>query len=113
MKELDYLDQLAASAFDGYLVRKDLVRRYSRQYPVPTYVVEFLLGRYCATVNQEEIDEGLKIVERQLQDRTVRTSEQELFKAHARERGSVKLIDIVKARLDAREPRFLCLDLLH
>ena len=62
MKELDHLDQLAAKAFDGYLVRKDLVRRYSRQYPVPTYVVEFLLGRYCATVNQEEIDEGLKIV---------------------------------------------------
>jgi predicted ATP-dependent Lon-type protease len=53
--ELDHLDQLAASAFDGYLVRKDLVRRYSRQYPVPTYVVEFLLGRYCATVNEQEI----------------------------------------------------------
>ena len=64
--ELDHLDQLAASAFDGYLVRKDLVRRYSRQYPVPTYVVEFLLGRYCATVNEQEIEEGLKIVERQL-----------------------------------------------
>ncbi len=107
MKELDHLDQLAAKAFDGYLVRKDLVRRYSRQYPVPTYVVEFLLGRYCATVNQEEIDEGLKIVERQLQDRTVRTSEQELFKARAREKGSVKLIDIVKARLDAKTDSFL------
>jgi ATP-dependent Lon protease len=61
--ELDHLDQLAASAFDGYLVRKDLVRRYSRQYPVPTYVVEFLLGRYCATVNEQEIEEGLKIVD--------------------------------------------------
>ena len=105
--ELDRLDQLAASAFDGYLVRKDLVRRYSRQYPVPTYVVEFLLGRYCATVNEQEIDEGLKIVERQLQDRTVRTSEQELFKARAREKGSVKLIDIVKARLDAKTDSFL------
>jgi hypothetical protein len=79
--ELDNLDQLAASAFDGYLVRKDLVRRYSRQYPVPTYVVEFLLGRYCATVDEQEIEEGLQIVERQLQDRTVRTSDQELFKA--------------------------------
>ena len=100
--ELDHLDQIAASAFDGYLVRKDLVRRYSRQYPVPTYVVEFLLGRYCATVDEQEIDEGLKIVERQLQDRTVRTSEQELFKARAREKGSIKLSDIVKARLDAK-----------
>ena len=53
--ELDHLDQLAASVFDGYLVRKDLVRQYSRQYPVPTYVVEFLLGRYCATVDEHEI----------------------------------------------------------
>lgn len=105
--ELDHLDQLAASAFDGYLVRKDLVRRYSRQYPVPTYVVEFLLGRYCATVDEQEIEEGLKIVERQLQDRTIRTSEQELFKARAREKGSVKLIDIVKARLDSKTDSFL------
>ena len=59
--ELDELDKLAASVFDGYLVRKDLVRKYSRQYPVPTYVVEFLLGRYCASVNESEIAEGLEI----------------------------------------------------
>ena len=100
--ELDELDQRAANAFDGYLVRKDLVRKYSRQYPVPTYVVEFLLGRYCATTDEQEIEEGLEIVERQLADRTVRTGEEELFKARARDRGSIKLIDIVKARLDAR-----------
>lgn len=105
--ELDHLDQLAASAFDGFLVRKDLVRRYSRQYPVPTYVVEFLLGRYCATVDETEIEEGLQIVERQLQNRTVRTSDQELFKANARKKGSVKLIDIVKARLDSKTDSFL------
>ncbi|MEW6366709.1 MAG: BREX system Lon protease-like protein BrxL [Acidobacteriota bacterium] len=105
--ELDGLDRLAASAFEGYLVRKDLVRRYSRQFPVPTYVVEFLLGRYCATVNEQEIAEGLEVVERQLTDRTVRTGQEELFKARARERGSVKLIDIVKARLDSRNDCFL------
>jgi ATP-dependent Lon protease len=100
--ELDQLDKLAASVFDGYLVRKDLVRRYSRQYPVPTYVVEFLLGRYCASVDESEIAEGLEIVEKQLKDRTVRTGEEELFKARARETGSVKIIDLVKARLDAK-----------
>jgi ATP-dependent Lon protease len=105
--ELDNLDRLAASAFDGFLVRKDLVRKYSRQYPVPTYVVEFLLGRYCATVNEEEIEEGLKIVERQLKDRTVRTGEEELFKAWAREKGSVKLIDIIKAKLDSKNDCFI------
>ncbi len=99
---LDQLDRKAASAFDGYLVRKDLVRKYSNQYPVPTYVVEFLLGRYCATIDEREIEEGLAIVERQLADRAVRSGEEELFKARARERGAIKLIDVVKARLDAR-----------
>ena len=102
MLGLDHLDRRAADAFDGYLVRKDLVRKYARQYPVPTYVVEFLLGRYCATTDEREIEEGLAIVERQLADRTVRTGEGELFKARARDRGSIKLIDIVRARLDAR-----------
>ncbi len=105
--EFDQLDKLAASVFDGYLVRKDLVRKYSRQYPVPTYVVEFLLGRYCASVNEEEITEGLQIVEKQLKDRTVRTGEEELFKARAREIGSVRIIDIVKARLDTKNDCYL------
>src|ERR1700686_2181704 len=100
--ELDELDKLAASVFHGYLVRKDLVRKYSRQYPVPTYVVEFLLGRYCASVNESEIAEGLEIVEKQLKDRTVRTGEEELFKARAKEAGSVKIIDILRAKLDAK-----------
>ena len=99
---MDQLDRLGASAFDGYLVRKDLVRKYSRQYPVPTYVVEFLLGRYCASTDEQEIAEGLQIVEKQLRDRTVRTGEEELFKARAKEHGSVKLIDIVRARLDTK-----------
>ena len=104
---LDELDRRAAEVFEGYLVRKDLVRKYSRQYPVPTYVVEFLLGRYCASTDEREIEEGLAIVERQLADRTVRTGEEELFKARAREKGSVKLIDIVRARLDAKTDSFI------
>src|SRR5512139_2666360 len=104
---MDELDKLGASAFQGYLVRKDLVRKYSRQYPVPTYVVEFLLGRYCASTDEKEIAEGLQIVEKQLRDRTVRPGEEELFKARAKEGGTVKLIDIVKARLDAKNDRFV------
>jgi ATP-dependent Lon protease len=104
---LDSLDEKAATAFEGYLVRKDLVRKYSRQYPVPTYVVEFLLGRYCASVIEEEITEGLQIVEKQLKDRTVRTGEEELFKARARDTGAVRIIDIVRARLDAKNDCFV------
>src|SRR6476619_1442839 len=105
--ELDDLDRTAAEAFDGYIVRKDLVRRFARQYPVPTYVCEFLLGRYCASTNEDEIQEGLGIVERQLRDRAVRSGEEELFKAHARETGSVKLIDIISARLDAKKDSYV------
>jgi ATP-dependent Lon protease len=105
--EMDHLDRIAAEAFQGYLVRKDLVRRYARQYPVPTYVVEFLLGRYCASTDPKEIEEGLAIVEKQLQGRTVRTGDEELFKARARNDGPVKLIDIVKARLDAKNDCFV------
>lgn len=100
MIELDQIDRKAASVLDGYLVRKDLVRTFSRQFPVPTYVVEFMLGRYCASTDQEEIDEGLEIVQRQLKSRTVRAGEEELFKAKALETGEVKIIDLVTARVD-------------
>src|SRR6516225_5715640 len=105
--ELDHLHQLCAGAFEGYIVRKDLVRKFARQYPVPTYVCEFLLGRYCASTSEEEIQEGLQIVERQLRDRAVRSGEEELFKARARETGTVKIIDIISARLDTKTNSFL------
>src|SRR6266480_1669923 len=104
---LDHLDRIAADAFDGYIVRKDLVRKFARQYPVPTYVCEFLLGRYCSSTDEQEIQEGLQIVERQLRDRAVRSGEEELFKARAKETGSVKIIDIISARLDTKSNSFL------
>jgi ATP-dependent Lon protease len=66
---------------DGYLVRKDLVRTFSRQFSVSAYVVEFLLGRYCASIDPEEIEEGLEIVQRQLPSQTVKAGEEGLFKA--------------------------------
>ena len=105
--ELDALDQIAAKAFEGYTVRKDLVRRFKGQYPVPTYVAEFLLGKYCASTNETEILEGLEIVQRQLESRTVRAGEEELFKARAKSEGRVKLIDIIRARLDAKNDCFV------
>jgi ATP-dependent Lon protease len=98
--ELDKTDQLSAKAFEGFIVRKDLLEKFRKTFPVPTYVIEFLLGRYCATTDEGEIQEGLEIVKRQLQDRTVRPGEEEYFKSRAREKGSIKLIDIITARLD-------------
>jgi ATP-dependent Lon protease len=105
--QLDDLDRKVAQAFEGYLVRKDLVRQFARQFPVPTYVVEFLLGRYCATTNEAEIQDGLSIVQRQLSERTVRAGNEELIKSTAREKGQVKIIDIVSARLDAKTDSYV------
>lgn len=106
-EQLDAIDKIATKAFEGYVVRKDLVRKFKGQYPVPTYVAEFLLGRYCASVDEEEIAEGLKIVERQLSEKTIRAGEHELFKARAKDKGHVKMIDIITARLDAATDSFL------
>lgn len=104
---LDALDAKAAGAFPGLLVRKDLVRRFRGQFPVPTYVVEFMLGRYCASTEPEEIEEGAEIVREQLGARTVRAGEEELLKSKARTQGSTKLIDVVTARLDAKTDSYL------
>ena len=105
--ELDILDQKAADFFEGYIVRKDLVRTFARQFPVPTYVVEFMLGRYCASTDPDEIEEGLEIVQRQLSSRTVRAGEEELFKARAYKDGSAKLIDIVSVKFVEKENGYL------
>lgn len=107
--ELDQLDQIAAAQLEGYLVRKDLVRTFARQFPVPTYVVEFLLGRYCASTDPDEIEEGLKIVQRQLESRTVRAGEEELFKARAYKNGTVKLIDLVSARFSQKDNGYIAI----
>ena len=105
--ELDKIDRIAASAFEQYIVRKDLLEQFRKSYPVPTYVIEFLLGRYCATIDEKEMQEGLEIVKRQLQDRTVRPGEEEYFKSKAREQGSIKIIDIITAKLDSNTDSYI------
>ncbi|WP_129665064.1 BREX system Lon protease-like protein BrxL, partial [Phytoactinopolyspora endophytica] len=100
MTDLDELDRLAGTVFEGYVVKKDLAQQFRGQYPVPTYVGEFLLGRYCATTDPDEIAEGLEIVRRSMSERTVRPGEEELFKSRAREKGAIKIIDLLRARLD-------------
>ena len=102
MMELDNLDRIAASAFEGYMVRKDLVRKYSRQYPVPTYVVEFLLGRYCASTNEagdrgRSDDRGTPAGGPNGQNRRGG-----VVQGTGARQGSIKLIDIVRAKLDAK-----------
>lgn len=105
--KLDKLDQLVSENFEGFFVKKDLIEPFRKTYPVPTYVIEFLLGRYCATTNEDEIQEGLEIVKTQLSNRTVRPGEEEYFKSKAESDGHVKIIDNITARLDSRTGSYL------
>ncbi|QOD04373.1 protease Lon-related BREX system protein BrxL [Pseudarthrobacter sp. BIM B-2242] len=107
MAELDELDRITADAYEGFVVRKDLAQKFKGAYPIPTYVGEFLLGRFCATTDPVEIQEGLEVVERLLRDRTVRAGEEELFKSRAREKGTIKIIDLIQARLDSKANVYL------
>ncbi len=105
--ESDELDRQSADAFHGLIVRKDLVRQFRGQFPVPTYVVEFMLGRYCATTDEREIADGLDVVRNHLSSRTVRAGEGELIKSRSRETGAARVIDIITARLDPRSDSYL------
>ncbi|MGI8642612.1 MAG: protease Lon-related BREX system protein BrxL [Thermomicrobiales bacterium] len=104
---LDDLDRLVTEVFDGFVVKKDLALRFKNQYPVPTYVGEFLIGKFCASTDPEEIREGLEVVESTLRNRTVRAADKELFKSNARERGAIRIIDKISARLDAKTDSYL------
>jgi len=106
MVDLDGLDTTVTKSFEGYVVRKDLAQKFRGNYPVPTYVAEFLIGKYCATTDEKEIKEGLEIVQRQLKEKIVRAGENELFKARTREQNSIKIIDLLTARLDAKNDTF-------
>jgi ATP-dependent Lon protease len=70
--ELDDLDRLANEAFPGLVVRKDLLRRMRSAFGVPAFVIEFLLGKYCASTDEEEIREGLEFVRETLSSKYVK-----------------------------------------
>ena len=62
MGMLDALDKLALECFEGRVVRKDLVRKLKVGYNVPSYVLEYLLGRYCGVYDEDEILQGMQSV---------------------------------------------------
>lgn len=104
---MDRVDEVVTEQLEGLVVRKDLAEKFKGRFSVPTYVGEFLIGKYCATSNEEDIQDGLEQVETLLSRRVVRTGDHELFKARAREDGTVQIIDIVRAKLDARRDEYI------
>ena len=103
---LDELDQKLTGAFPGRVVRKDLVHQTKTGFNVPIYVLEYLLGQYCASTDPEIVARGLEYVRQTLSRNYVRADESEKIKAITRQRGQHRIIDKVKARLDTRFNRF-------
>jgi ATP-dependent Lon protease len=96
------LDDLLNRHFAGRVVRKDLTKLVKEGANVPVYVLEYLLGTYCATNDEEVIQEGLTTVKRILAENSVRPDEAEKVKSIIRERGSLKIIDQVTVSLNER-----------
>jgi ATP-dependent Lon protease len=92
------LDSKASSLFAGKVVRKDLVRKVKVGANVPVFVLEYLLGKYCATDDPAAIEAGLRVVNSTLADNFVRPDEANKAQSIVRERGKHTLIDKVKVR---------------
>ena len=97
---MDTLDLKAVDVFAGKVVRKDLVRRVKVGANVPVYVLEYLLGMYCATDDEAAVEAGLRIVNSTLADNFVRPDESTKAQSRVKERGRYTFIDKVKVRLD-------------
>src|SRR5271166_4394723 len=96
------LDDLLNQRFAGKVVRKDLTKLVKEGANVPVYVLEYLLGNYCASNDDEVIQEGLKTVKKVLAENYVRPDEAEKVKSLIRERGSLKIIDKVTVSLNEK-----------
>lgn len=100
------LDALLNEHFAGRVVRKDLTKLIKEGANVPVYVLEYLLGMYCASDDEEIIEKGLQNVKTILTENYVRPDEAEKIKSLAKERGSYRVIDRVTVRLNERKDRY-------
>jgi len=92
--------------FDGRIVRKDLTKRIKEGANVPVYVLEFLLGQYCSSDDEEIIERGVENVKRILADNFVRPDEAQKALSVLRERGSYTVIDKITVHLNIKEDRY-------
>jgi len=100
------LDQLLNEHFAGRVVRKDLTKLIKEGANVPVYVLEYLLGMYCASDDPDIIDQGLNNVKTVLAENYVRPDEAEKVKSLVKERGTFKVIDRVTVKLNERKDKY-------
>lgn len=98
--ETDELDAKVVERFRGKIVRKDLTALMKRGANVPTFVLEYLLGMYCSTDDDEAVAQGVARIRRILTENYVRPDESEAIKSKIRENGVYTIIDKVRAHLD-------------
>ncbi|MBJ7403473.1 MULTISPECIES: BREX system Lon protease-like protein BrxL [Hyphomicrobiales] len=104
------LDDKINERFPGLVVRKDLVKAVKGNAIVPSYVLEFLLGQYCATNDESSIQSGIETVKEILRKHYVHRNEAGLIRSNIREKGRWKVIDKISVDLntdkDAYEATF-------
>jgi len=110
---MDDLDRLAVDSFTGRIVRKDLSKKIKGSLNVPIYVLEYLLGMYCATEDEDSIEQGVERVKKILADNYVRPDEAEKIKFKITENGSFTVIDRVGGTINPIEELANVLQVAH
>ena len=90
---MNELDQKLTATFDGKVLRKDLLHRIKKGTNVPTFVLEFLLARFCASDDQAEMDSGMEAVLASLQDNYVKPDEANAAQSKVATKGKHRFID--------------------
>src|SRR4249920_3631709 len=102
---IDALNQKLLAVFDGKVVRKDLLHRIKKGTNVPTFVLEFLLAKFCASTDQAEMDAGMEAVLSSLQENYVRPDEANAAQSRVATKGKHRFIDKVHVRYVEKEKR--------
>lgn len=102
----DEIKEKLRQYFDGKIVRKDLTKKIKEGANVPVYVLEFLLGQYCSSDDEEVIESGIQTVKRILADNFVRPDEAQKILSKLRQKGSHTVIDMITVHLDIKKNCF-------
>ena len=103
---MNYLDQKINEHFGGLVVRKDLVKTIRGNAVVPTYVLEYLLGQYCATSDEASLQSGIESVKEIIRKHYVHRNEANLVKSLIREKGHHRVIDKVSVELNEKSDAY-------
>ena len=105
--KMTYFDKKIIENFPGKIVRKDLTTLMKKGANVPTYVLEYLLGMYCATDDEEAINIGIQKIRRILSENYVRPDQSEYVKSKIKENGQYTIIDKITVVFDDREDKYI------